>query len=131
MRKNNMNKTEMEKKMMKKKNTISVVMMAVCLLAAKGAWADGFTNWAVPTLIVTTGDGGMVVEGAFGNREGCYVADKVIIRGDTNNLKLVEAMVLSAHLTHREMRFYVIGCDSSYDNESMAWVYTSRHVMIR
>lgn len=110
--------------------TLAVVLFT--MLMGEYARADGFSNWAVPTQMITTGDGGIVVEGAFANSNNtCTERNSVIVKGDTNQLKLVEAMVLTALVTQKAMRFYMIGCDASYDNVSMGLVYNSRYVSIK
>ncbi len=106
---------------------VTVLMVSM----SENVWADGYTSYAIPTEIVTTGDEGITVAGLFGNHENCTMADKVIIRGNTTDLKFVKAMVLSALLTKQALRFYVIGCDSSFNGENLNWVYNSRYHSIR
>ncbi len=114
---------------MKKLTTLMMLAMALLAFSVEQAWADGYTNWAVPTGVWTTGGNSILVEGPFGNREGCATTNAVSVPEDTDNLKLTTTMALSALLTSRSMRFYVIGCES-YNGTTFNRAY-SRNAELR
>lgn len=112
---------------------IAALALMLSLTAARGALAAGYTNWAVPTQIMTTGDGGILVYGAFGNPAQCAVADKIHVQNDTNQLKLVEGMVLTALATGKAVQFYVVECSTVEDDGDIVVnrAYQSRRIRIR
>ncbi len=86
----------------------------VCLFAfiiSGGASAAGYTAWAKPEMLEYV-NGGILVNGAFGDVNNCGLADYIFIAPSTDSttFSTMTSIILTAFTAQKEVRFYTSSC---------------------
>ncbi|MBI3771667.1 MAG: hypothetical protein HY272_03090 [Gammaproteobacteria bacterium] len=110
---------------------LKIVVILILLASAPSLQAGaGYTAWAVPSQIITTNDG-MLIVGAFGNPGGCGSNYGVIVQNTASEYNFIKATVLAALMGGKQVQFYIYDCYNGYDNLNLGLVYPYRYISIK
>jgi hypothetical protein len=86
------------------------LLMALGLaFASANAHASAYTAWAVPTSVELV-NGGVLIEGAFGDPNNCGVGGYVFMSQSSTTFKEVVAMAYTALVAGKSLSFYAASC---------------------
>ena len=89
-----------------------LLLAAGIALSAVSVNAANYSAWAIPKQVELV-NGGLLIQGAFGDPNKCGLADNVFIaRENTEYFNSVYSMALAALVGQKEMRIYTSQCTS-------------------
>lgn len=88
------------------------LIIAILAFASTQTFAGGWSEWAVPTKIDVERGGGFMIYGSFGNAGGCVSVDKLYVKIDHPQYKVIYATALAAFSGKSRIQAYVHSCES-------------------
>ena len=85
------------------------LLCIAAMFGASSANAGGYTNGAVPTSVEIV-NGGLLIEGSYGDPANCGVANYVFVSQANSNYKDVVAMAYMAFAAGKQLSFYAGSC---------------------
>ena len=87
------------------------VALLLSALVTTTSYAGAYTAWATPTQIDLVTNQGFMVYGAFGNPNGCTVANQFFVFASDTQYRQMYAQILDAFTAGKQISVYITECD--------------------
>lgn len=87
-------------------------VLASLLLMHGAAYAQGWSQFAVPTQVDIERGNGLMVYGSFGNAGNCTVADRFYVPTGHPQYREIYSAVLAAFTGEKQVQVYIGSCDA-------------------